>query len=60
MYGITQQGEIFLNDSVKLIESDCRWSNNVWNCTERQVIFENYSVESDCRDKSDVNETADQ
>ena len=35
-----------------------RW--NVWIFTEGWDIFENSSVESDSRYKSDVNETADQ
>ena len=35
-----------------------RW--NVWICTGGWGISENSSVESDSRDKSDVNETADQ
>ena len=34
--------------------------NNVCNRIERQVIFKYDSVESDCRGKSYVNETADQ
>ena len=33
---------------------------NVWICTVGWGIFENSSVESDSRDKSDVNETYDQ
>ena len=33
---------------------------NVWICTGGWGIFENSSVESDIRDKSDVNKTADQ
>ena len=57
MYGLTQQDEISQNNSVKSIESDYRQSNNVWNHTEIQGIFVNDSVESDSRDKSDVNET---
>ena len=57
LYEITQQGYISQNNSVKYIESYCRWSNNVWTITDRQGVFENDSVESDCREKSDVNET---
>ena len=59
MYGTTQQGNISKNNSVKSIESDCRCSKNAWTHTERQGILENDSVESDCRDRSVVNETAD-
>ena len=33
---------------------------NVWICTGGWGIFENSSVESDIRDKSDVNNTSDQ
>ena len=32
---------------------------NVWTCTRGWDILETYSVESDCEDKSDVNETDD-
>ena len=39
------------------IETD-RWS--VWICTVGWGIFENSTVESDNRENSDVNETADQ
>ena len=35
-----------------------RW--NVWICTGGWCIFENSRVESDSRDKYDLNETADQ
>ena len=38
--------------------ADDQW--NVWIFTGGQGIFENSSVESDSRDKSDLNETADQ
>ena len=31
---------------------------NVWICTRGWGVFENSSVESDSRDKSDLNETA--
>ena len=58
LYVITQQGDNFRNVSVKSIESDCRWSNNLWTCTGGEGIFEIDSVESDFRDKYDVNEAA--
>ena len=32
---------------------------NVWTCTGGWGILDDYSVNSDCRDMSDVNETAD-
>ena len=51
LYGITQQGEITLNNGVKSIEPDCRWLNNVWNRTGGWGITENDSVESDFREK---------
>ena len=38
--------------------ADDRW--NIWICIGGWGIFENSSVESDIRDKSGVNETADQ
>ena len=38
--------------------ADDRW--NLWLCTVGWGSFENSSVESDSRDKSDVNETDDQ
>ena len=58
LYGITQQGDIFQNNSVKSIESYCGLSKNVLTWTGGRGIFENDSVKSDCRDKSDVSKTA--
>ena len=59
LYGITQQVYISWNNSVKLIESDCRWLKNAWTITGGPGILENSIVESDCTEKSDVNKTAD-
>ena len=59
LYGITQQGDIFRSVGVNqqnYIEAD-QW--NVWTCTGGWGIFEDYSVESYRRDKSDLNETSD-
>ena len=59
LYGITQKGDIYRKNSVKLIESGCRWLKNIWTRTERQGIFEIESVESDCRRTYVVNEISD-
>ena len=60
LYGITQQGDIFRNDSVKCIESDFSWSMECMDLHRGVGYFENSSVESDSRDKYGVNELADQ
>ena len=60
LYGITQQGGNFRNDSVSSIESDCSWSMECMDFHRGWGIFENYSVESDRGDNSGVNETPDQ
>ena len=49
----------FKNNSVKPIESDCKWSNNVCTHSVGRGIFENDSIEYDYRDKYNVNETSD-
>ena len=59
LYGITQQGDIFRNDSVQSIEYIAADWWNVWICTRGWGILENSSVESDSRYKYGVNETAD-
>ena len=51
LYGITQQGDNYRNNSENKHNYIASDRCNVWTCTERQVSFESYSVESDCRDK---------
>ena len=48
--------EVIVYNQQNQIAAD-RW--NVWICTVGWGIYENISVESDSRDKSDVNETVD-